>query len=356
MRIKQLHNLSKLIVPGIIIGALALLGGATVGVLAALGIITPLAVNYNLSPPAHTTMQSFTSSDCASLQTYTTIELTDQRGNNQKYRIRKMPDGKCWMIDNLKLGGTGTAITLTSANSNVATNFTIPANAVYSAATRAANGVCASSVVAVSGNGGNLTCDGTNAVVGTDDNENYNFIGYVDPANASNTNTSDNCAHGAPGLDANSLTDCGYLYNWYTATAGTGVYDTPADTTTNANAATSDICPSGWHLPKAGAGSTIGNEFTTLNGAMYNGATTATTSNGAAYNVNWNTSGPFAVSYSGTWTNGALNQGSSGDYWSASVGATISNARALRVTYNTVYLGTYTSGGKFQGDAVRCVQ
>jgi uncharacterized protein (TIGR02145 family) len=354
--IKQLSNQLKLIIIGAVVGGVMLLGWATAGVLMALSIITPLAVDYNLTEPTHTTMQSFTGSDCANLQTYTTIELTDQRGDDQRYRVRKMPDGRCWMIDNLKLGGTGAPIILTSADSNVANDFTIPANAVYSAGTRATNGVCASTKVSgASGVGGFLTCDGTDAVIGTDDNENYNFIAYVDPANASNTFMSENCAHGASGLDAGSLTDCGYLYNWYTATAGNGVYDTMTSDSQNVNTVTSDICPAGWRLPKGGNGWAAGNDFSTLNAAMYNGANTASVVvNSAAYVANWNASGPFAGSYSGYWAAMFNGQGSEGVYLSSSA-FSATKVRAFSLSYNKVSFGGEGSD-KYSGYAVRCMR
>lgn len=52
--------------------------------------------------------------------------VTDSR-DNKTYRVAKLKDGKCWMVENLKLGGNS-AITLTSADSDVTSNFTLPAS------------------------------------------------------------------------------------------------------------------------------------------------------------------------------------------------------------------------------------
>jgi uncharacterized protein (TIGR02145 family) len=358
---KALHK--RMVIGGVIVAALAVGAGV---IYAVTTVVSPLNVEYIPTQP-HTTMQTFDVNDCANMPPYTTLVLTDTRGNNQDYRIRKMPDGRCWMIDNLKLGGTGSDITLTPADTNLHVittpnnsnspanptgNFVLPANPIVNAAGRATNGRCDSTVVSVSGTDGAMTCTGTTTVTGTDDDEIYNFAGYADPSNAANTGGSDSCIPGAPGLSADSLTGCGYLYNWYTATAGTGVYDTPADTAANANTAPSDICPAGWHLPKAGAGGTTGNEFATLNGAMYNGGA-ASVANNADTQFSWRANGPFAGAYSGGWVNGFDAQGYYGFYWSSSaVNAT--SARYLYFHYSHVNLGS-SDNGKGVGYSVRCI-
>ena len=85
--------------------------------------------------PTPTTMQEFTASDCANLETWTSsnnaeIELADSRGmvtglDHSTYTIRKLADGNCWMIDNLRLpGGT----TITSSDSDVTSNYTLPSS------------------------------------------------------------------------------------------------------------------------------------------------------------------------------------------------------------------------------------
>lgn len=83
--------------------------------------------------PVATTMQSFTSAHCSALGVYTGSNpaaiqsLTDSRdGITRTYEVAKLADGKCWMLANLKLGSTTGSITLTPADSNVASNFTLP--------------------------------------------------------------------------------------------------------------------------------------------------------------------------------------------------------------------------------------
>lgn len=58
-------------------------------------------------------------------------EITDNRGGTtNKYKVRKLKDGKCWMVENLRLGGSR-AITLTTADSDVTKSFTLPASSSY---------------------------------------------------------------------------------------------------------------------------------------------------------------------------------------------------------------------------------
>ena len=96
-----------------------------------------------------TTMQEMTSAVCNSVVTpsasatqtdttgaYTSLSnantnyvaqrtLSDTRDSNT-YIVRKLADGNCWMVQNLRLVGSKT---LTSANSDVTANFTLPASA-----------------------------------------------------------------------------------------------------------------------------------------------------------------------------------------------------------------------------------
>jgi uncharacterized protein (TIGR02145 family) len=301
------------------------------------------------SAPTYTAdMQNWTG--CSALATNDTVVLRDTR-NNQYYRVRKLADGKCWMIDNMKLAD----YTLTSVDSNVSIDFIIPTNPVQGSSTHA-NGNCYPNAAINNpgaiddtnrANGYYLTCNGTSTQSAT----NTGFAAYSDPA-ATTAAYYYNCRPGAVGIDPESLTGCGYLYNWFTATAGTGVYGTLADTTTNANAAAASICPSGWHLPKAGTGTNVGNEFATLNGAMNSGGSASIT-NSAVTRPNWRSNGSFVGSYSGYYSSGFGNQGNGGNYWSSSADSA-TGARSLGFDYYSVYPGNYASY-KYYGVAVRCV-
>ena len=112
-----------------------------------------------------------------------TKTLIDTRDNNT-YTISKLADGRCWMTQNLRIAGK----TITPADSDVASNYTIPASSLSGFDSGA--------------------YEASNAYVDSD----------------------------------------GSFYNWYTATAGTG---TTALTTKDQNTTVS-ICPKGWRLPTGG--------------------------------------------------------------------------------------------------------
>ncbi|MDR3151972.1 MAG: hypothetical protein LBT85_00670 [Bifidobacteriaceae bacterium] len=137
------------------------------------------AVNYKQTPALSgcdtTSMQTFSANaaNCkAAMQQGQVIVLNDPRGNSdnpngQKYRVKKMPDGNVWMVDNLKLGSTTSTTALTPTNTNITADYTLPA----------------------------VTNKETNS--------------YCIP--------SGDVWKAAPG----SFTGCGYLYNWQTTMAGT---------------------------------------------------------------------------------------------------------------------------------------
>lgn len=260
---------------------------------------------------------------------YTKI-LTDTR-NSQKYRVRRMPDGKCWMIDNLKLKG----YTLTSANSDVTSSFTIPANPVQDEASHG-NGTCVGG--SVTAGGGYLTCDGTNA----QSVANNKYIAYSDPSIISSWGA--NSCMNQDGVSSDSLTGCGYLYNLYTATAGTGGYDL------SESDAVSSICPAGWKLP---TGRSSG-QAAALNNAMLTGHTTPSTVSDERTHFNWSYMGPFESAASGGYYTSTSLSGASAGYWSSSVGwlGDWGDVYGSGVSQSVIF----SSAERNRGLAVRCVR
>ena len=72
-----------------------------------------------------TYMQDMTSKIAENTPINTVATLTDIRDNNT-YTVRKLKDGKIWMTENLRIAGK----TITSADSNVTSGFTIPASSI----------------------------------------------------------------------------------------------------------------------------------------------------------------------------------------------------------------------------------
>lgn len=211
--------------------------------------------------PVATTMQSFSSAQCSALPTFTgsnneaVIQLTDSRGGTtQTYEVAKLADNNCWMLTNLKLGSTSGAITLTPADSNVASNFTLP----------------------------QLTTGGA---------AEYDLPRAYGPV---------------PGDTGSGTTNYGYLYSFPAATAG------ETRTTFTTGNAQYSICPANWRLPTGGSPSS---NFGQLDVAF--GGTGAYVSGGPSI-AKWQPSGPFKGSFSGNWSVGFGAQGDAGILWSAS--------------------------------------
>lgn len=257
------------------------------------------------NPSTTTSMQEFTGATCGSMSVGDIISLTDER-NGQTYRIKKMQDNKCWMVDNMKYLGEGITI------SNV---------------------------------------DGTEGI--TYNNE-YGKYNTVDGTNTQSTENSDKAFYNNPMSDSycygtsiqSSYTKCGYLYNWYAATAGTGTY---ATSTTGTNVSGS-ICPTGWRLP---SGFRDTSDFAVLNASM-NAGSLATGSTDESYLAGWLFTGAWSGVFSGHRQNyGFTYPGSYGFYWSSTVQVS-TNAWDLNFNSSRVIPGV-NSFPKYSGLAIRCV-
>jgi uncharacterized protein (TIGR02145 family) len=279
------------------------------------------AVEYSLQPI--TTMQDMTTDYCNSMPVNTTMKLTDVR-NSQDYRVRKMPDGKCWMIDNLKLELTDST-KLSPSDSNVSSDTYV--------------------TLATGGRVGNFTTSGYLTVDNSDTGgANYDSWRQANPNDPTQAGT-ESCVAGNF-VDPASTTGCGYLYNWYTTTAGTGTYNTTSGTA-------SSICPKGWRLPRVSV-SNADNEFAVLNSAMYNGdlAGVGGFVTDMQYVRNWWHMNLFAGPRSGSYINNFAIQGKSGYLWSSSAYSS-DFAWFLDFSDDLVDLTDYLH--KYSGFGIRCL-
>ena len=264
----------------------------------------------------NTNMSSFTGLDCGSLSVGDIISLTDER-NGQTYRIKKMQDNKCWMVDNMKYLGEG--ITISNVDSTTGITYNNESGRLN-------------------------TVDGTS----TESTANFDKAFYNNPMPNS-------YCYGTS--IQSSYTKCGYLYNWYAATAGTGTYDT----STRGTNVSGSICPTGWRLPSGSSdGSTAtGNgtsstaaDFPVLNASMNAGSLT-TGSASSSYYAGWQFTGAWSGVFSGNWYDGFLSQGSGGSYWSSTANSSAS-ARYLNFLSSLVNPGSINRN-KYYGYAIRCV-
>ena len=236
-----------------------------------------------------------------------------------------MPDNKCWMIDNLKYAG--------EANTDLA-NIDGTYGIIF--------------------NNSSSTYNTQNGQVSPYSSNNFDKAFYNNPASQSYCHDS--------GI-ANSYTGCGFFYNWYAATAGTGIYETPEP---NVNV-TGSICPSGWSLPSGTSDGTTPTstgssyaaaDFPVLNASMLAGYLTTGTYISEGYYQNWQYNSPWEGVFAGQRRNSFVDAGTTQIYWTSTAyqsnDGIKSNARTLVVTNNLVAPGA-DFATKFTGAAVRCV-
>ena len=270
------------------------------------------------------TLQNWTG--CSNLANGATTALTDSRDGNT-YAVAKLADGKCWMIENLRLAdkdGNNNDIILSSNTHNpslpltniydsgTTSNHLSPTSSVAYNATTAPEGWC---------NTDSAACDNQSRLR-TD-----NTVLFTNNTASSYSAESNNYIYGN-------------YYNWYSATGGHGKHGDDYSSSYNAPG---DICPAGWHLP---TGNTTG-EYYALNTILNAGATNSTASN----NVR---SYPNNFVYSGNVSYASIrNRYSYGGYWSTS-GASSSGV------YSMTFGGTYVNPGtssifKYAGMVIRCI-
>ena len=235
--------------------------------------------------------------------------VTDNR-DGQTYAIGRAADGKCWMLQNLKLGKTEDNIALTSADSNVDANgFTLSANEA---------GV-----------------EGVFPYVARDD---ANPVAYVKDKS-----------------EYYCTDDYGCYYNWYTATAGSGKGEGSSATAAGVSVQYS-ICPAGWTLPTGGENGDFGklaegygygvkDVVEVVSDMFVADPSTATENVNGVYNPGFLLSG-------GYYTYGATMLHESGTYWSSSASADL---MSYKFTIKPTNLYLSTNYDRYRGFAVRCL-
>ena len=166
-------------------------------------------------------MQDF---DCSSLSANEITTLADNRDNHE-YKVKKLPDGKCWMIQNLTLSATDLVTegkALTSANTNIPASDTSsyyipPRNTRYDTADSITNSAVATASATVDFSSGN---------------SNQPQVAYKAKGDT-NHNT------------GNALPEDTAWYPFYTATLGFSYYGDDK----SSGSSPRDICPKGWRLP-----------------------------------------------------------------------------------------------------------
>jgi uncharacterized protein (TIGR02145 family) len=252
-----------------------------------------------------------------------TATLTDPR-NNQAYQVRKLADGNCWMINNLRIA----LAKIDTANHNLS-------NPNVNFADLAAQ----------------TTSDNTGTIT-------YSEPRYYGPLPAP-TDPTYRCYGNAEGYDASNIADeCfgGYLYNWCAAMGADAGSCVPNDgtypTDLAGNAAnsgnydplnTASICPANWRLPTGGPAG----EFQTLSNAM-------TTANGNSDYQNFQFAGAFRGVVAGFWYSNFFSNGLYTYLWSSSANPSGASG-AFSLGFDSGSVSPSISGSRGYGFPVRCL-
>ena len=258
---------------------------------------------------------------CIGLNIGDVTALTDAR-DNDTYAVAKLADGKCWMIENLRLDNTAdhnTDGTLSQGYDSSFIGLAEPESADFSNST-AVNSLYTTGT----GVGGKNTISG--------DNQGYRFPRY------NNNNTSQRTENTT---NANvNIYSYGNYYTWHAVIADTTHY-------TSGDHNTTSICPKGWSIPKSN-NANVG--FAKLDRDM--GGTGAEQSTAEASN-RWRKY-PANFLYSGDFSSSSANyRGSSGLYWSSTAIST-NNSFYHYLNSSYVYPGSRISY-KYTGFTARCV-
>ena len=266
--------------------------------------------------------------------------LTDTR-DGDTYAIAKLTDGKCWMIENLRLadthkeGGNTVNTTLTTTNTNNPLNdgTTVTLKHEYSDTATYTN-------LSPTSSSATSWCKTSSA-------------DCIDQSRIRTNNTTNRHSSTQMTSPNISLYSYGNYYNWYSATAGRGTYDLGSSVS-----ATGDICPFGWHLPTSfGPG-----EFDRLSNSL--GGYRNVWSEAQQMNDSTTPTGtimaqrirrfPTNLLYSGYVNGSALgDRGSRGSLWSSTA---MSGSGAYDVYFSPSDVAMGVTGRiKYTGSAVRCI-
>ncbi|MBO7132285.1 InlB B-repeat-containing protein, partial [Candidatus Saccharibacteria bacterium] len=279
--------------------------------LADLTTTTPIGTEKTID---HNTMQDMSAAACWNSDKFTAIgtpygqaTLTDNRdGTVRSYTVAKLPDGYCWMTQNLNLGAS-TAITLTSDDTDLeeGTTFTLPAS-----------------------NPNDFSISGYTSVV-------YKPTVYNDVT--------------IPDYTVNGTTYSGKVTAYYSFAAATA--DANSINKTNTSALSTSICPKNWDLPTS-------SQYSTLKSAgsinTYNSTNASYTGKNAGNEPYYFVYGGYRKAAGATVNTTYFNNPTTYGYlWTAN------NITSYNATIALVYSGgglSYSSNqNKYYGAGVRCI-
>ena len=280
--------------------------------------------------------------------------LTDERDDNV-YTVARLADGNCWMTENLRLDAED------STDASLAQGFgddTANNRGKFIGLAESENANFAKST-----NANSLYYSGTQSGtatmnIGTANEPSFRLPRY----NNNNTNRTLGASYNGTGSSTYyQWYAYGNYYNWPSAMANTGYYNTTtADENgyTPSEAANTSLCPTGWKLPygrSTGKGATSGG-FSYLDiqmGGTGADSSSSTNPTGATMSMRWRQF-PNNFVYSGSFNVASANNRSSyGRYWS-STAYNYYYSYLLYLDSSNVSPGT-NNGYKYIGGSIRCI-
>ena len=211
-------------------------------------------------------MQDVDANICNKVLIDSITTLIDERDNNT-YMVRRLKDGRCWMLENLALDPTDST---TAGNMNES-NTNASAEAIYNLL-----------------HGGSTTTGWSNIAVANITTDFNN--GSLQQQPRINNVSKDTLVTSYGPASTNDQAKVGIYYNFCTASASTYCGDAVNIPNTLIDAP-QDICPTNWRLPTGGDGDDVGvSEYETL---IQKYSTDATNINSLQYNLSTPLSGQF---------------------------------------------------------------
>ena len=297
--------------------------------------------------------------------------LKDTRDNNV-YTVARLADGKCWMVENLRLNAEDSRGDVNIAKAQGYGDATADDQGKFIGLADSENSnFTASASSATQGtNPNSIYYAGTQSGTATINIFRTNYAGYRMPRyNSNNTNRNLTASYNGTGSSTYyQWYGYGNYYSWSAAIANTKMYTSYSGTNGSAAAGTS-ICPKGWKLP-------LGVQSTgTINGVLQDeandsanrvggfsyldrklGGTGANQSSdaGTTQSKKWR-SFPNNFIYPGIISGKIVNvRSAAGYYWSSSSVYGVYDSYNLYLSSSTVQLSTAHSG-KYTGESVRCI-
>ncbi len=298
------------------------------------------------------------------------IALKDTRDNNV-YAVARLADGKCWMVENLRLNAEDSRGDTNIAKAQGYGDATANNQGKFIGLADSEDNFPATNGINDSTDANSVYYAGTQSGTATVNIFKTNYASYRMPRYNNNNTNMANDATNSSGLPLTDSYDTnndqvrwfgyGNYYSWSAAIADTAYYNL-----NNYHVGNTSICPNGWHLPEGGDKDNSANsEFWALAVASIGAVPVNTSSQTRPYYTGSKEGAnatkilrafPNNFVYSGRFDNSSTThfRSSTGFYWSSSAYGSYSEAYNLVLTDSHVYPGDNVHDRQF-GRSVRCV-